>query len=137
MCTPWASDSVVPAPDWAGLEMFSGEWRIIRGERLVRVPPRAQCFRRSGAVFGPLTVLTVSTTLGVSRAVCSCRWPFLWPIASFPGLVGFSAFCYFIAGPEPSDMTWVEPGSELLRWLLVLFVALTVHGVVRGLLHDD
>jgi hypothetical protein len=24
-------DSVVPASDWAGLGMFSGEWRIFRG----------------------------------------------------------------------------------------------------------
>jgi hypothetical protein len=31
MCTPWASDSVVPATDWAGLGMFLGEWRIFRG----------------------------------------------------------------------------------------------------------
>jgi hypothetical protein len=29
--TPWASDSVVPASDWAGLGMFSGEWRIFKG----------------------------------------------------------------------------------------------------------
>ncbi|MDQ1058280.1 hypothetical protein QFZ23_002181 [Arthrobacter globiformis] len=31
MCTPWASDSVVPASDRAGLGMFSGERRIFRG----------------------------------------------------------------------------------------------------------
>ena len=30
MCTPWASDRVVLVPDWAGLRMFSGEWRISR-----------------------------------------------------------------------------------------------------------
>jgi hypothetical protein len=29
--TPGASDSVVPASDWAGLGMFSKEWRIFRG----------------------------------------------------------------------------------------------------------
>ncbi|MDQ0618244.1 hypothetical protein QFZ33_002268 [Arthrobacter globiformis] len=29
--TPWASDSVVLVPDWAGLGMFLGEWRIFRG----------------------------------------------------------------------------------------------------------
>jgi hypothetical protein len=29
--TPGASDSVVPASDWAGLGMFLGEWRIFRG----------------------------------------------------------------------------------------------------------
>jgi hypothetical protein len=29
--TPWASDSVVPASDWAGLRMFSKEWRIFWG----------------------------------------------------------------------------------------------------------
>ncbi len=29
--TPWASDSVVPVSDWAGLGMFSGEWRILKG----------------------------------------------------------------------------------------------------------
>ena len=38
MCTPWASDSVVPASDWAGVGRFSGEWRIYRGWNPVRVP---------------------------------------------------------------------------------------------------
>jgi hypothetical protein len=42
MCTPWASDSVVPAPDWAGLEMFFGRGSDYQGERLVRVPSRAR-----------------------------------------------------------------------------------------------
>ena len=49
MCTPWASDSVVPASDWAGLAMSSGEGRFFKAWRPVRVPPRAQCFLRSGA----------------------------------------------------------------------------------------
>jgi hypothetical protein len=31
MCIPGASESVVPASDQAGLEMFSGEWRMCRG----------------------------------------------------------------------------------------------------------
>jgi hypothetical protein len=29
--TPWASDSVVLASDWAGVGMFSKEWRTFRG----------------------------------------------------------------------------------------------------------
>jgi hypothetical protein len=48
----WAvlgSDRAVLVPDWAGLAMFSGEWRIFKGRNSVRVPPRAQCFRRSEA----------------------------------------------------------------------------------------
>ena len=44
MCTPWASDSVVEAPGWAGLGMFSGEWRFFKGWCPVRVPPRARAF---------------------------------------------------------------------------------------------
>jgi hypothetical protein len=35
-------------PDWAGFRRFSGEWRKFKGWNPVRVPPRAQCFRRSG-----------------------------------------------------------------------------------------
>ena len=29
--TPWASDSVVPASDWAGLGRFSADWRTFNG----------------------------------------------------------------------------------------------------------
>ena len=49
MCTPWASDRVVLVPDWAGLRMFGRESSVCKGWNPVRVPPRAQCFRRSGA----------------------------------------------------------------------------------------
>ena len=49
MCTPWASDRVVLVSDRAGLRRFSGEWRKFKCWNPVRVPPRAQCFRRSGA----------------------------------------------------------------------------------------
>ena len=48
MCTPWASDRVVLVPDWPGLRRISGEWREVKDWNPVRVPPRAQCFRRSG-----------------------------------------------------------------------------------------
>jgi hypothetical protein len=48
MCTPWASDSVVPAADWVGLGMFSGDRRIFKGRRPVRVPPRARVFPVQG-----------------------------------------------------------------------------------------
>lgn len=47
MCTPGASDWFVHRPDWAGLRMFSGEWRICRGWSPIRVR-----FRRSGALWG-------------------------------------------------------------------------------------
>jgi hypothetical protein len=40
MCTPGASDSVVPALDSAGFGMFLGEWRFFKGWRPVRVPLR-------------------------------------------------------------------------------------------------
>ena len=49
MCTPWASDRVVLATDWAGLAMFPGEFSVCKGWNPVRVPPRAQCFRSSAA----------------------------------------------------------------------------------------
>ena len=53
MCTHCPSDWAVPRPDRAGLGMFSGEGRNIKGVNAVRVPPRAQCFRRSGAYLAP------------------------------------------------------------------------------------
>ena len=49
MCTPWASDWVVPVPDGAGFRMFRRESSVCKGRNAVRFPPRAQCFRRSGA----------------------------------------------------------------------------------------
>jgi hypothetical protein len=49
MCTPWASDRVALLPDWAGVPRISGEWPKFKGWNPVRVPPRAQCFLRSGA----------------------------------------------------------------------------------------
>ena len=61
MCTPWASDRVVLVSDWAGLRRFAGEWRIFKGWNPVRVPPRAQCFRRSGAFWCFFRVDSVHT----------------------------------------------------------------------------
>ncbi|MCB5283600.1 hypothetical protein BJQ89_03369 [Arthrobacter sp. ES1] len=58
--TLWVRDRAVPGSDRAGLAMFSGEWRIFRGWNPVRVPPRAQCFRRSGA-FECFLVCTLCT----------------------------------------------------------------------------
>ena len=49
MCTPWASDRVVLVPDWPGFRMCGRESSVFGGWNPVRVPPRAQCFRRSGA----------------------------------------------------------------------------------------
>ena len=48
--TLWASDRVVPVPDWAGLAMFAGEWRKFKGWNPVRVPPRARVFPVQGLV---------------------------------------------------------------------------------------
>jgi hypothetical protein len=45
--TLFASDRVVQRPVWAGLLMFSRVPSVCRGWNAVRVPPRAQCFRRS------------------------------------------------------------------------------------------
>jgi hypothetical protein len=52
VCTTYTllgSDRAVHRPDWPGLLMFSGVPFVCRGWNLVRVPPRAQCFRRSDA----------------------------------------------------------------------------------------
>ena len=62
MCTRWASDWAVPVPDWAGFGMFGRESSVCKGWNPVRVPPRAQCFRRSEA-FWCFFVWTVSTLL--------------------------------------------------------------------------
>ena len=51
MSTLFASDRVVYRSDWAGFGMFSGVPRVCKGWNAVRVPPRAQCFRRSGAFY--------------------------------------------------------------------------------------
>jgi hypothetical protein len=62
MCTPGPSDSAVPMPDWAGLGMFSGEWRNIKGSNPVRVPPRARMTpRQRGFCFNVLTRLAVAS----------------------------------------------------------------------------
>ena len=61
MCTCWASDRAVLVPDWAGLRRYSGERRKFKGGNPVRVPPRAQCFRSSGAFFVFLRVHIVHT----------------------------------------------------------------------------
>ena len=61
MCTPWASERVVLVTDWAGLRRFSGEWRKFKPWNPVRVPPRAQCFRRSGAFWAFFRVDSVHT----------------------------------------------------------------------------
>ena len=45
--TLWVPDWVVPVPDWPGLRMFRRESSVSKGWNPVRVPPRAQCFRRS------------------------------------------------------------------------------------------
>jgi hypothetical protein len=49
MSTGWASDWAVHRPDWLGCGTFSGVPSVCKGWNAVRVPPRAQCFRRSGA----------------------------------------------------------------------------------------
>jgi hypothetical protein len=49
MCTRWVSDQAVPASDWSGFRMFGRESSVCKGWSPVRVPPRAQCFRRSEA----------------------------------------------------------------------------------------
>ena len=82
MCTPWASDRVVLVPDWAGLRRLAGEWREFKGWNPVRVPPRAQCFRRSGSflVFFPVdSVHTLASDLmfrvcGVPKTAYSVVW---------------------------------------------------------------
>lgn len=50
MCTPGTSDSVVPASDWFGFGMFSGEWRVFNGWRPVRVPSRARVLPVQGLI---------------------------------------------------------------------------------------
>lgn len=55
--TDWA----VPVPYWPVLGMFPGESSVCKVRNPVRVPPRAQCFRRSGAFFVFLRVHIVHT----------------------------------------------------------------------------
>ena len=52
MCTPRATDRVVLASGGAGLGRLAGEWRKFEGWNPVRVPPRAQRYRRSAALWG-------------------------------------------------------------------------------------
>ena len=59
--TLWVADWAVAVPDWAGFRMFWRESSACKGWILVRVPPRAQCFRRSGAFFVFLRVHIVHT----------------------------------------------------------------------------
>ena len=61
MCTPWASDRFVLVPDWAVLGMFPGESSVCKGWNPVRVPPRAQCFRRSAGFWLIFRVDSVHT----------------------------------------------------------------------------
>ena len=71
MCTPWASDRVVLVPDCAGLRRLSGEWRKFGGWNPVRVPPRAQCFPRSGPFWCFFRVHIVHTLAsGLMFRVC-------------------------------------------------------------------
>ena len=49
MCTLSASDCGVLGADRAGFRMFPREPSVSGGWNAVRVPPRAQCFRRSEA----------------------------------------------------------------------------------------
>ena len=49
MSTVSASDRVVHRSDRAGFRMFPREPSVHKGWNAVRVPPRAKCFRSSGA----------------------------------------------------------------------------------------
>ncbi len=49
MSTPLPSDWAVKGPDWPGFRMFPGAPNVRKGGNLVRVPPRAPYYRRSGA----------------------------------------------------------------------------------------
>ena len=51
----------VPVPDWAGFRVFWRESSVCKGWNPVRVPPRAKCFRRSGALIVFLRVHFVHT----------------------------------------------------------------------------
>jgi hypothetical protein len=53
MCTPLPSDWAVPVPDGLVPGMFPGVPSVCRGRKPVQVPPRARCFRRSGAYLVP------------------------------------------------------------------------------------
>lgn len=63
MCTPWASDRVVPGPVRAGLGMFSGEWRICKVRSPVRVPSRARVFPQAGGPLGASSLVDSVNTL--------------------------------------------------------------------------
>jgi hypothetical protein len=89
--TPWASDSVVPASDWAGLGMFSKDWRIWRGSSWFE-SHLVQCFPSSEAI----------RPLSVDQLCCEAPlrgpfhwWAVLWPVASLCSWTdGFSFVTY-------------------------------------------
>ena len=66
LCTLRAADWVELVPDRAGFRMFPREPSVCKGWNAVRVPPRAQCFRRSVAflvLFGVHIVHTLASDL--------------------------------------------------------------------------
>ena len=135
MCTPWAADSSVQVPDWPGFRMFPGVLSVCWGRNAVRVPPRAQCFRRSEAHWASGPVCNVNTLLrGVFMTVCwsrrVCRWQFLWPGSPFLGRGDFLPCCYFIARPGRSNMTCFELGEWDRDGLFSLFVVSCMFMVV-------
>jgi hypothetical protein len=93
MSTLWLPDWGVQPPDRAGFRMFPREPSVCVGWDAVRVPPRAQCFRRSGAHWASDRDDSVNTlSMGVfltggGHAVS--RWPFLSPRAPFLSVGGF------------------------------------------------
>jgi len=59
--TLWVADWAVPVPDWPGFRMFRRDSSVGKGRNPVRVPPRAQCFRRSVAFWCFFRVDSVHT----------------------------------------------------------------------------
>ena len=76
-------------------------------------------------------------TAVLSPAICSCRWPFLWPDPSFPGLGGFSAVLLLHCGTRAGRHDLIGVGEVRRARLLFVSVVMTVHGIVRGLQHDE
>ena len=92
MSTFRASDRVVPGSDRAGFRMFPRLPSVCRDWNAVRVPPRAQCFRRSGGLW-PSDCAHIFFSGPLRGPFC---WrPLLVRMAPFPWVRRRLWACYF------------------------------------------
>jgi hypothetical protein len=128
VCTKYtlrASDWVVLVPDWPGFLMFPREPCVCGGRNAVRVPPRAQCFRRSeapGAAAAHPHQTATSTGISVTTCLSVGTWagdePYLGSNLCREGAEGGSPSegRYRLARRTLLSSTWSPPqeGSRVL-----------------------